>query len=78
VQEVLKGYTFPVALHLIEAENHTLHKLYGAQTPCLCLIRPDGYIAYKGAATDLQPFSTYLDRVFTKQQIHEQVPLPEK
>jgi hypothetical protein len=67
VQEVLKGYTFPVALHLISAENHTLHKLYGAQTPCLYFIRPDGYIAYKGSATDLQPFSTYLDRVFTHQ-----------
>src|SRR5262249_22684959 len=35
VKELLKWYTVPVALHLISAENHALHTLYGAQTTCL-------------------------------------------
>lgn len=69
VQSLLKRYSVPIAIHLVLAENHTLHKLYGAKTTCLFLIRPDGYIAYKGQPVDLTHFSAYLDRVFIRQGV---------
>lgn len=67
VEDLLKDYAFPVAIHLISAENGTLQKIYDAQAPRLFLIRPDGYIAYSGQATDLESFRAYLDRVFIRQ-----------
>ncbi len=65
VKDLLKSYTVPLVLHPIPAENRTLHTLYDAQRSRLFLIRPDGYIAHSGQATDLESFSIYLNRVFT-------------
>lgn len=76
VKDLLKGYTVPLALHPIPAENRTLHKVYDAQRSRLFLIRPDGYIAYSGQATDLESFKAYLDSVFTRQEgVRDKKPL---
>lgn len=71
IKDLLKDYAFPVALHLIAAENGTLQKIYDARTLRLFLIRPDGYIAYSGQATDLESFRAYLNRVFIRQDGRE-------
>jgi hypothetical protein len=42
-----------------------LHHRYGAEHESLYLIRPDGYVAYRGGPLDLAAFTDYLDRVFT-------------
>ncbi len=68
IENLLKDYPFPVAIHLISADNYTLQKLYGARTPRLFLIRPDGYIAYSGQADDLESFRTYLNSVFIRRR----------
>lgn len=71
VEDLLKDYAFPVAIHPILAENGTLQKIYDVRIPRLFLIRPDGYIAYSGRATDLASFRTYLDRMFIRQSGRE-------
>lgn len=68
LENLLKDYLFPVAIHLLSADNYALQKIYGARTPRLFLIRPDGYIAYSGQAGDLESLRTYLNRVFTRQR----------
>lgn len=42
-----------------------LHQTYGARGECLYLIRPDGYVGYRGQPADLQKFADYLSRIFT-------------
>jgi hypothetical protein len=45
--------------------NGTLHHCYGAQTACLYLIRPDGYVGYRSLPPDAKKLGVYLDRIFT-------------
>lgn len=40
-----------------------LHRRYGAQAPCLYLIRPDKYIAYRCQSVSFDRLQAYLDRV---------------
>lgn len=40
-----------------------LHRRYGAQAPCLYLVRPDKYIAYRCQPVDFDRLRAYLDRV---------------
>lgn len=42
----------------------TCHKIYGADSSCLYLIRPDGYVAYRAMPPDDVDFSGYLAQVF--------------
>jgi 2-polyprenyl-6-methoxyphenol hydroxylase-like FAD-dependent oxidoreductase len=45
--------------------NGLLHQVYGARGECLYLIRPDGYVGYRGQPADLVKLSDYLARIFT-------------
>jgi hypothetical protein len=71
MEDLLKNYPFPVAIHLVSAENDALQKTYGVRTPHLFFIRPDGYIAYSGQATDTESFLNYLNSVFIMQEGRE-------
>ena len=64
VEALLGRYAVPVNIHRVAAENKSLHKRYGAKTPSLFLIRPDGHVAYRGGAADLVGLKMYLDRLF--------------
>lgn len=40
------------------------HRRYGATEPLICLIRPDGYLAWRGGAAEVSGLDTYLSRWF--------------
>jgi hypothetical protein len=52
------------AVAITDPEN-ALHRAYGADEACCCLIRPDGYIAFHGPAAGDDLLMRYLDRIFT-------------
>ncbi|MBV9849494.1 MAG: hypothetical protein JO250_07385 [Armatimonadetes bacterium] len=46
--------------HLALGPDHALHDRYAAQSPCLYLIRPDGYIGYRARPPDGDALLQYL------------------
>ncbi|MEM6581768.1 MAG: FAD-dependent monooxygenase [Pseudomonadota bacterium] len=52
----------PGAGHTIIHDQHgALHDTYGAQSPCIYLIRPDGYIAYR--SLDIRSIDQYFEHI---------------
>ncbi|GLV60880.1 oxygenase [Dictyobacter sp. S3.2.2.5] len=64
LENLLAAYEMPIHLHCVSAANRSLHQLYGVNESMLVLVRPDGHIAYRGRAQDLDGFRAYLDRWF--------------
>jgi 2-polyprenyl-6-methoxyphenol hydroxylase-like FAD-dependent oxidoreductase len=50
---------------LLDSEE-SFQRRYGAQPPCLYLVRPDGYLAYRGQPADAEGLKAYLDRIFVR------------
>jgi hypothetical protein len=55
--------SYPISAVYVDVLDEA-HRLYGARSGTLVLIRPDGYIAFRGEATTDMLF-TYLDDVFS-------------
>jgi hypothetical protein len=49
---------------LLIDSTHAIHRTYAAHAPTLVLIRPDGYIGFRGAPPAWAPLEAYLQRVF--------------
>ena len=49
---------------LLDPEG-ALHHRYGADAECLYLIRPDGYVGFRGQPADAARLQDYLGRIFT-------------
>jgi 2-polyprenyl-6-methoxyphenol hydroxylase-like FAD-dependent oxidoreductase len=52
--------------HIIVDANQSIHRNYGACQPCIYLIRPDQYIAYRSQKLDRDKLIMYLDRVLVR------------
>lgn len=61
----VEAATLPMTVHLIDPANRALRDAYGAQEPTMVLIRPDGYLGWRGALADTAALAGYLDRWFT-------------
>lgn len=72
ISNLLERYKLPINMLPVAAENNELHKSYGVTEATLFLIRPDGHIAYRGAATDILSLKLYLDQFFTRRDSVEQ------
>jgi len=48
---------------LLDPEG-AIHRAYGARGECLYLIRPDGYVAWRGQPAKLDALEAYLSRIF--------------
>ena len=45
--------------------DHEVHKTYGAKAESLYLVRPDGYVGFRGQPVAAEPLVEYLDRLFS-------------
>jgi 2-polyprenyl-6-methoxyphenol hydroxylase-like FAD-dependent oxidoreductase len=50
---------------LVLDPERSLHYRYGAETECLYLIRPDGYVGYRSEPATASAFRDYLGRIFS-------------
>jgi 2-polyprenyl-6-methoxyphenol hydroxylase-like FAD-dependent oxidoreductase len=64
LQALIGVYEVPIRLHVVAPGNRSLHARYGVDSPTLILVRPDGHIAYRGPADDLDALGSYLDGLF--------------
>lgn len=48
----------------IPDESGALHAKFGARSPCVYLVRPDGYIGYRGSPPDAKRVASYLETIF--------------
>ncbi len=62
----LDRYGLPVEIHRIPTGEQKLHEAYGARRPSAFLIRPDGYVAYRGPRSDAFRLERYLDGLFVR------------
>ncbi|WP_422037983.1 FAD-dependent monooxygenase [Roseibium sp.] len=47
-------------LAVINDPEGNMHRIYGADNPCICLVRPDGYVAYR--CSDLTSVGRYFEQ----------------
>src|SRR5918995_2919795 len=64
LRALLGSYEIPVSIRRVHAGNRRLHEIYGADSPSLFLVRPDGHVAYRGRAEDPEGLESYLDGLF--------------
>jgi hypothetical protein len=67
LEGLLAQYAVDITIHDVPAAEPTLHARYGARSPLVWLIRPDGHLAYAGAPDDLDGLRSYLDRIYIRQ-----------
>ena len=64
LRALLGSYEIPVSIRRVHSGNRRLHEIYGADSPSLFLVRPDGHVAYRGRAEDPEGLESYLDGLF--------------
>jgi 2-polyprenyl-6-methoxyphenol hydroxylase-like FAD-dependent oxidoreductase len=57
---VIDDHAPTVHIHVIDRRETQVHAVYAVTAPTAVLIRPDGYIAWRGAASDADGLRTYL------------------
>jgi 2-polyprenyl-6-methoxyphenol hydroxylase-like FAD-dependent oxidoreductase len=68
LQELCSGYTLKLETLPQEA---ALSKKLSLKQPTLFLVRPDGYIAYRGTTAALSDFESYLQRLYIPSSVKE-------
>src|SRR6266511_1491108 len=66
IEDLLGQYAVDIRVHLVAASERTLHSRYGGRKPRLCLIRPDGHLAYTGSPDGLSRFGGFLDQLYVR------------
>ena len=74
VEFVVGGHEKPATLdwegRTLLDSGHELHRIYGADPGALYLVRPDGYIGFRGAVTGEKALLDYVHRVFGQAMAH--------
>ncbi len=65
VEAQLNDYSVTTRVHVIDASQTALREAYGVRKPSAFLIRPDGHVAWRGAAS-LSDLKSYMDRLYTR------------
>ena len=65
VEAQLNDYGMTTQVHVIDASQTALREAYGVSKPSAFLIRPDGHVAWRGAAS-LSDLKIYMGRLYTR------------
>ena len=65
-EELLSAYAITTRVHVIDTAQKSLRDAYSVQSPTAFLVRPDGHIAWRGRADDLDGLMSYLNRWYTR------------
>ncbi|KAA1249671.1 hypothetical protein F0Q45_13900 [Mycobacterium simiae] len=60
VKNIIANQSVTLKVHLIAARETLIHDAYGVEEPTVVLVRPDGYIAWRGAVSDTDGLAAYL------------------
>ena len=61
-QHTVEQARIPIRLHLLDPGERAAHRAYHVRRPAMVLVRPDGYIAWRGALHDTSGLAEYLTR----------------
>ncbi len=64
LDEIVRTSSLPIHTHILGAEEERVNQRFGARTPTLVLVRPDGYIGFRGSAARLGELRDYLGRIY--------------
>ena len=64
-EATLGDYNITTRVHVIDANESALRETYGVNKPGAFLIRPDGHVAWRGAAS-LSDLTPYMDKFYTQ------------
>jgi hypothetical protein len=65
VKAQLGRFALDVDVHVVDGQEATIHRAYGCRRPTLVLVRPDGYIAWRGPLDSADRLGGYLSRWYT-------------
>ena len=66
-----KGVNIDRDVSILLDPEHVLHARYGAASPSLYFIRPDGYIGFRCQPVQEKPLLDYLEQLFMKNKVEE-------
>ncbi len=61
----LGRFALDVGVHVVDAGETAIHRAYGARRASLVLVRPDGYVAWRGPLDGAQRLGAHLSRWYT-------------
>ena len=64
-EATLNDYGITTRVHVIDINEAALRRAYGVNEPTAFLVRPDGHVAWRGAAS-LDRLASYLDKFYTR------------
>ncbi len=74
-EATLDDYNLTTRVHVINASESALRETYGVSKPGAFLIRPDGHVAWRGAAS-LSDLTPYMDKFYTQRSKAEKQVTP--
>jgi 2-polyprenyl-6-methoxyphenol hydroxylase-like FAD-dependent oxidoreductase len=69
VAALLGRYAVEVDVQVVSATEHQTHRLWGASTARLFLIRPDGHVGFAGGPAKLDALAAYLDGLYVRRPV---------
>jgi 2-polyprenyl-6-methoxyphenol hydroxylase-like FAD-dependent oxidoreductase len=65
VTQAATQVSLPIQVHRLDPDEQAAYRAYRVEQPCAVLVRPDGYIAWRGTLDDVAAFSEYLTRWYS-------------
>ena len=69
VQTLLEAYELTLQIHIVSPSQRAVYRAYDAEKATAFLVRPDGYIGWRGTTKNLSSLASYLDNFYTRRRV---------